>query len=90
MKCARCHADVPLPPVLLVESLAAVGALLRSGDKIGAIRELRARLGIGLAEAKAIEQHITRVKGSCHWCRGALGAGVASACPQCGALNLDW
>src|SRR5262249_51985818 len=90
MKCAQCHAEGPLPEALLAEPLAAVGTLLRSGDKIRAIRELRARLGIGLAEAKAIEQHVTRVKGSCHRCSAALEPSVVSACPRCGALNLDW
>jgi hypothetical protein len=88
--CDRCGATWLIPAALDPEARRAVASLIRSGGLIPAIRHLREVTGLGLRDAKAVVQHITRTPGKCHRCGEALIPGAVDPCPRCRSLNCDW
>ena len=86
--CPRCKAAISWPSQITSEAQVQIAAEVRSMG-LRAVDGIRASTGIGLAEAKALLFHITRIKGQCHRCRRDLTAGV-SICQHCQSANLDW
>ena len=87
--CKRCRASFPLPALADAER-ERVASSVREGQHIQAIQLLRQLAGVDLRDGKAVEMHITRTRGICVRCRGALPTSGRTECPKCGSLNLDW
>jgi hypothetical protein len=89
VRCERCGATW-LSPALDPAVAHEVAALVHGGQVIAAIRRLREVTGLGLADAKDVELHITRERGKCQRCGAALPAGAVVACARCRSFNYDW
>ena len=86
--CPRCKASISWPAQITSEAREQIAAEVRSMG-LRAIHGIGASAGLGLAEAKALLFHITRIRGQCHRCGRDLTAG-ATICQHCQSANLDW
>jgi hypothetical protein len=89
-RCDRCGATWLSPEGLDPIAAHEIASLVRGGDRIAAIRRLRAATGLELRDAKAVVMHVTPRPGQCQRCGAVLAAGGGVACPGCGSLNYDW
>lgn len=86
--CPRCQTIVVWPSQLSPAEKSSIAEIVRASVIEGA-RQLHGPLGLGLADAKGLAFHITRVSGQCHRCEAAVPSTV-SICPNCRSANLDW
>ena len=77
-------------PSLSASEQSSVAELARARQVMAAMQLLHKISGIELRDAKAVEMHITRSHGICHWCSGPLEGAGQTECPKCGSLNFDW
>lgn len=88
--CKRCGASWSIPTDIGESVRREIASLLRNNEVAHAIKRLREVTGLGLADAKAVELHITREAGKCQWCGSSLPGGAAVICQSCQSLNYDW
>ena len=90
VRCEKCGATWLSPTALDADVGRELASLIRSGNPIAGIRRLREATGLGLPDAKGVEQHVTREPGKCQRCGAVLGRSGVVTCSQCRSFNHDW
>jgi hypothetical protein len=87
--CPRCGASFRIPETLASHEREDAARIRRIKGTIAAISRLR-QAGATLPDAKAIAQHVTTEKGSCHRCAAKIPNGSETTYQKCRSLKLDW
>ena len=87
--CEKCGASWNSPKTLQHNARHELGFLFRSDRVMEGIAELRLLTKVSLRDSKTIYLHISKKKGKCHRCSGALDGAWLTRCVRCGSVNYE-